>query len=118
MNAEGIGTVTQEMLWQRAVELKKIYGHTSEEVTESDLDLARRDLLGEEAESEAESAIELAPESERWDPIYSSTGGPIKEIPSEDVDEEGHSDSARLVEEGIREAEHDQMLQAVKLRNS
>ncbi|MFZ4775400.1 MAG: hypothetical protein ACOYM3_08565 [Terrimicrobiaceae bacterium] len=54
--------------------------------------------------------------SERWDPVPGSTGSRAQISASEDEDEEGQSDSARLVGEGIAEAGHDEMLQAARMR--
>ena len=42
-----------------------------------------------------------------------STGHKVPAAPSEDEDEEGRSDNERLVEEGVAEAEIDQMSQSV-----
>jgi hypothetical protein len=62
----------------------------------------------------AETLLETAPESERWDPVPGSTGHKMPAAPSADEDEEGRSDNERLVDEGIAEAELDQSLQATK----
>ena len=43
-----------------------------------------------------------------------SIGHKAHEAFSEDEDDDGRSDSAQLVQQGIDEAEHDQMLQAAK----
>ena len=61
-----------------------------------------------------EAELELAPESERWDPIPGSTGNKAPVAASEDEDEEGRSDNELLVEEGMAGAELDQMSQATK----
>jgi hypothetical protein len=61
-----------------------------------------------------EAALELIPESERWDPVPGSTGRHTQDSFGEDEDSEGRSESAQLVEEGIKEAEHDQMLRAAR----
>ena len=58
--------------------------------------------------------LELIPESERWNPVPGSIGHHTPESFGEDEDSEGRSESAQLVEEGIEEAEHDQMLQAAR----
>jgi hypothetical protein len=58
--------------------------------------------------------LELAPESERWDPVPGSAGSKSTVAPGEDEDEEGRSDNERLVNEGVEDAEHDQMRQAAK----
>ena len=113
-NSVGIGTVTRGMVRERAVELALINGRTALEVTESDWEQARRELTGKPDTDPKEAALESAPESERWDPVHGSTGHKVPVASSEDEDDEGRSDSERLVEEGIAEAEHDQRLQAAR----
>ena len=113
-NSEGIGTVSRKMVRERAVELAVIDGRSAQEASKSDWEQAKRELTGEPDIDPNEAVLESAPESERWDPVKGSTGHKAPEAASEDEDEEGHSDSARLVEEGIGEAEHDQMLQAAR----
>jgi hypothetical protein len=46
--------------------------------------------------------------------VPGSTGRHAPESLGEDEDSEGRSESAQLFEEGINEAEHDQMLQAAR----
>ncbi|MEO6788151.1 MAG: hypothetical protein ABI318_18660 [Chthoniobacteraceae bacterium] len=113
-NSAGIGAVTDDMVRERAVELALINGHSVENVSESDLEQARRELTGETDMDSNEVLLESAPESERWDPVHGSTGHKVEAAPGEDEDQEGRSDGQRLVEQGVREAEHDQMLQAAK----
>jgi hypothetical protein len=115
-NSTGIGTVTREMVRKRAVELAIINGRSAHEASKSDWEQAKRELTGEPDVDPKEALLESAPESERWDPVPGSTGHKVPEASSEDEDEDGRSDSARLVEEGIGEAGHDQMLQAAKAR--
>jgi hypothetical protein len=111
-NSAGIGTVTRKMVRERAVELAVINGRSAQEVSKSDRDQAQRELTGEPDTDPKEVALESAPESERWDPVPGSAGHKAREAPSADEDEEGRSDNERLVEEGIADAEHDQMRQA------
>ncbi|MGA7213966.1 MAG: hypothetical protein WBX20_07160 [Terrimicrobiaceae bacterium] len=113
-NSAGIGTVTRGMVRARAVELALINGRTALEVSQSDWEQARRELTGEPDTDPKEAVLESAPESERWDPVHGSTGHKVPVASSEDEDDEGRSDSERLVEEGIAEAEHDQRLQAAR----
>lgn len=113
-NSAGIGTVTREMVRERAVELALINGRTALEVSKSDWEQAKRELTGEPDTDPKEAVLESAPESERWDPVHGSTGHKVPVASSEDEDDEGRSDSERLVEEGIAEAEHDQRLQAAR----
>ena len=113
-NSVGIGTVTRGMVRERAVELALINGRTALEVSKSDWEQARRELTGQPDTDPKEAVLESAPESDRWDPVHGSTGHKVPLASSEDEDDEGRSDSERLVEEGIAEAEHDQRLQAAK----
>ena len=113
-NSVGIGTVTRKMVRERAAELALINGHPARDVSKSDQDQAKRELTGGSDMEPKEAVLESAPESERWDPVPGSTGRQTPESPSEDEDDEGRSQSEQLVDEGVAEAEHDQMLQAAR----
>jgi hypothetical protein len=113
-NGAGIGTVTPEMVRDRAVQLAAINGRSAQDPSQTDLDQAKRELTGEMDADPKDALLEAAPESERWDPVPGSAGHKASESSSQDTDEDGRSDSARLVEEGVEEAGHDQMLQATK----
>jgi hypothetical protein len=114
INSTGIGTVTRKMVRERATELAVINGRSAQDVSKSDWEQAKRELTGEPDEDPKEAILESAPESERWDPLPGAAGHivPVTSIDGEDDD--GRSMSERLVEEGVQEAEHDQMLQAAK----
>lgn len=111
-NAIGIGTVTPGMVEARARELAVIAGRVPPEPSEIDYEQAQRELTGGSEMEAEEMALEAIAESERWDPISNSSGHQTQDSLGEDEDSEGRSESAQLVEEGIKEAEHDQMLQA------
>jgi len=113
-NAAGIGTVTSEMVDARARELAAINGHDSSEPSEADYQQAKRELTGESEVNPQEESRESIPESEGWDPVPGSTGWQAAESLGEDEDAEGRSESAQMFEEGISEAEHDQMLRATE----
>ena len=113
-NSAGIGTLTRKMVRSRALELEIINGSWLHHVPASDFEQARQQLTGEPDLSRQEAALESAPESERWDPVPGSTGHKVRVAPSDDEDEEGRSDNERLTEEGVAEAEHDQMLRAAR----
>src|SRR5438552_4860725 len=110
-NAAGIGTVTSEMVEARARELAAINGHSSEP-SETDYQQAKRELTGESEMDPQEERSESIPESEGWDPVPGSTGRQAADSLGEDEDAEGRSESAQMFEEGVTEAEHDQMRQA------
>jgi hypothetical protein len=114
INSAGIGTVTRGMVRERAVELAVINGRAEQDVSKTDWDQAKRELTGEPELGPKEAEMESAPESERWDPVPGSTGHKVEVTSGDDEDTDGRSHSARLVEEGINEAAHDQMLQAVR----
>jgi len=111
-NSVGIGTVTQKMVRERAVELAIIDDRSAQNVSKADREQAKRELTGEPDKDSKESVLASAPESERWDPVPGSEGRKVPAAPSADEDGEGRSDNERLVEEGIAGAEHDQMRQA------
>jgi hypothetical protein len=111
-NSAGIGTVTRKMVHERSVELAVIDGRSAQEVSSSDWEQAKRDMTGDSSLSPKETALDSAPESERWDPVPGSTGHKVPAAPSADEDEEGRSDNERLVDEGMAGAEIDQTRQA------
>src|SRR5450756_975622 len=111
-NSAGLGTVTRKMVRERAVELAVINGRSAQDVSKSDWEQAKREMTGDSDPDPNEAVLESAPESERWDPVPGSTGHKVPVAPSDDEDDEGRSDSERLVDEGIAGAEHDQTRQA------
>jgi hypothetical protein len=113
-NADGIGTVTPGMVETRARELALIDGRDSSKPTEADYQQAKRELTGEEEIDVQQENLESLPESEGWDPVPGSTGRQAADSLGEDEDAEGRSESAQMFEEGISEAEHDQMLRAAE----
>lgn len=104
----GLGTVTEEMVRKRAGEIAVINGRTTDTVLDSDLEEARRELLGEERLNAPESAAERLPEGQRWNPNPESAGRktPMQPAPDEQTFAE------KLVEEGVANAEHEQSIKA------
>jgi hypothetical protein len=114
INSTGIGTVTRKMVRERATELALINGRSVQDVSVADWEQAKRELTGEPDIDPKEAVLESAPESERWDPLPGSTGHivPVTSIDGEDDD--GRSMGEKLINEGVQEAEHDQMIQAAR----
>ena len=110
--AAGIGTVTSEMVEARARELAAINSRPSSEPSEADYQQAKRELTGDAETDPQEESSESIPDSEGWDPVAGSTGRQAADSLGEDEDAEGRSESAQMFEEGVTEAEHDQMRQA------
>src|SRR6476620_5701844 len=111
-DAAGIGTVTSEIVEARARALAAIDGRPSSEPSEADYQQDKRELTGEAEMDPEEESSESIPESEGWDPVPGSTGRQAADSLGEDEDAEGRSESAQMFEEGVTEAEHDQMRQA------
>jgi hypothetical protein len=115
-NSEGIGPVTGKLIDVRARALAKIEGHPKSHPSRDDREQAERELTGGKDISPREELMESLPESKRWDPVPGSSGhevGPTGDG-DEEADDDGLNESAQLVEEGMREAEHDQMLKAAE----
>lgn len=113
-NFVGIGTVTRAMVHARASELAMIAGRTAQHVSQAEYEQAKRELTGESDIDRQEALLESIPESKRWDPVPGSAGYQVPELPSEDEDDEGRSETEQLVDEGAEEAERDRMLQAAR----
>jgi hypothetical protein len=111
-NAAGIGTVTSEMVEARARELAAINGRPSSKPSKADYQQAKSELTGEAETDPQEESSESIRESEGWDPVPGSSGRQAADSLGEDEDAEGRSESAQLFEEGVTEAEHDQMRRA------
>lgn len=111
-NGMGIGSVTPLMVQQRASELAVLNGRAAHDVWPSDLETARQELTGAvDAETDV---ISTDSETNAWNPVPGSPGHQAPDT-SSDEEEEWQADSVRLVEEGVAEAEHDQMVRAMKL---
>jgi len=109
-HGRGIGTVTEDMVRQRARELAVINGRSENNVLNSDFEQARRELTGEEGLTPQPTRAEQLPEEERWDPIPGSQGhaAPKVQVPDEQTFAE------KLVKEGVADAEQDQMIKAIR----
>jgi hypothetical protein len=114
-NFIGIGTVSRRMVQERAVELAIINGRFAQDVSKADWEQAKRELSGEPDADPKDVALESVPESEQWNIVPGWGGFQVPELPGEEgEDSEGRSQTAQLFEQGIAEAEHDQMLQAAR----
>ena len=113
-SGEGIGAVSRKMIRERAVEIGLINGNSTGEITKTEWEQAKRELTGGLTISPKTALLQSAPEADRWNPVPGSTGHQAPVSGSEDMDAEGRSEEAQLFAEGVREAAHDQMLQAAR----
>ncbi|HEY9509382.1 MAG TPA: hypothetical protein VIV82_05905 [Verrucomicrobiae bacterium] len=109
-HGRGLGTVTEQMVRQRASEIAEINGRSKHNVLSSDLDQARRELQGEERLNPERTAAEVIPEDERWESNTGSTGTKAETLPASDE----QTFAEKLVEEGVADAEHDQEVEATR----
>lgn len=110
INGRGLGTVTEKMVRQRAAELAVINGRNEHNMLDSDLDQARRELLGTEGLNPENTSAENIPEDERWEINSGSTGTKAETVPASDE----QTFAEKLVEEGVADAEHDQEIKATR----
>ena len=106
-HSRGLGTVTQEMVMARAREIALINGRSPHHLSPADVAEAKKELTGE---TNNETAEEQLPTSERWDPIPGSTPHAGVVVPAHDE----QTDAEKLIEEGISEAEHEQMVEGTR----
>jgi hypothetical protein len=104
----GLGTVTKEMVHKRAREIALINGR--EHMLDSDFLQAKRELTHEEHLTPEPGTMEKLPEDMRWEPVGESVGKEGPKIPA--ADEQTFAE--KLVEEGVEDAEHDQMTRATR----
>lgn len=116
IHGEGIGAVTRDMVRNRANELAVINGREPDGATQSDWDEAMRELTGGNELDPQQALLESAPESDRWNPIPGSPGHEAMVDFDDNEDVDGRSVDERLFDEGVDEAEHDQMLEASSKR--
>lgn len=61
-----------------------------------------------------EALLASLPESKRWDPVPGSEGSQAPESASEDEDAEGRSQTEQLVDDGVEQAEREQVKLAAR----
>lgn len=103
----GVGTVTREKVIQRAREIALINGRPPNHYTKDDFLEAKRELTGGIAEASDEEAISTIT---AWDENPSDSGRAAeKETPDDE-----QTMAEEMVEQGINEAEHDQMVEGAR----
>ena len=107
---EGVGTVTKEMVMKRAREIAVINGRSQNNVLDSDIEEALRELQGEDELNPPLTAAESIPEDERWAKVKCSEGTQAPTVPAPDE----QTFAEKLVDEGVADAEHDQEIQATR----
>lgn len=107
-HGNGVGVPSPDMIEKRAREIAMIDERDPNEFTEGDWEQAHRELTGEHSENAPEETQENAEVVEEWDMVAADSGHRVRR---EGLEEE-ESVGEELVEEGIEEATHDQMVEA------
>jgi hypothetical protein len=95
-----------------AVERAVNKGRIAQEASKSAQDKAERELTGEPEKTREYSAQESAAESEGWGVAFGSSGHKVPVPSGDDEDDEGRSDTERLVVKGVRDAGREQRREA------
>ena len=106
----GIGTVTREAVVERAREIALINGRGPNHYTPDDFAQAKRELTGADIVAESQDDADATSELTAWDEPPTESGVPAAKVSPQDE----QSYAEELVEEGIEEAEHDQMVEGAR----
>jgi hypothetical protein len=111
---KGVGTVTRKMVEKRARELAMIDGRDPRHFTNGDFLRAKQELTGVHESVGPEEAREAIAGLTRWDEPVGTSGhrGTTIEAPDEQTIAED------LVDEGLAEAEHEQMVEGIKSKRN
>ena len=108
LHGDGLGAPSPDEVEKRAREIALIAERDPDEFTDADWDQARRELLGAVPSNAPEETDDNAEVVEEWNVVASSAGHRAPRV--EDEENVGE----HLVEDGIQEAAHDQMVEAHK----
>ena len=108
VHGNGVGAPTPELIEKRAREIALIHERKPDEYTDADWDQARRELLGAQVNTAPEETEENAEVVEEWNVVAGDTGHHALRA----ADGEDKNLGEQLVDDGVEEATHDQMLEA------
>jgi hypothetical protein len=109
LHGNGMGVASPEDIERRAREIAMIEERDPDEFTEADWAQARKELLGAEHPTPPEETKQSAEMTEEWEVTGSSRG---HRVPRPGTEEEEETVGENLVNGGVEEATHDQMLEA------
>jgi hypothetical protein len=111
VHGNGFGAATPEAIEKRAREIAMIEGRDANNFTDTDWDQARLELQGASHPIPQEETKENAELVTEWQVTTNDTG---HRVPRPGLEEDDETLGEQLVEGGIEEAAHDQMLEARK----
>lgn len=108
IHGNGFGVPSPDEVEKRAREIALIAERQPDEFTDADWDQARRELLGPQVPNAPEETESNADVVEEWNVVAASKGHHAPRI------EDDENLGEQLVEDGLEEAVHDQMVEARK----
>ena len=109
-HSHGMGTATRAMVLKRAREIAFINGRTPDQILQGDFDQAKRELTGRGEVVEEQESPRPRSHAELRETIRGSRGRQAKTVSAHDE----QTDVERLVNEGVADAEHDQMVEGTR----
>jgi hypothetical protein len=109
-HSRGLGTVTREMIIKRARELAIINGREAGQMLQSDFDQAKRELTGRGEVIEEQESPRRRSHAELRETIRGTRGRQARTVAPHDE----QTDAETLVEQGVSDAEHDQMVEGTR----
>jgi hypothetical protein len=107
---KGMGTVTSDTVTERAREIALINGRPPNHYNQDDFMQAKRELTGDLSESDDEDNEETVAGLVTWDEAPGAAGHLVERATPEDEE----SSAVLLAEEGLDEAEHEQMVEGAR----
>ena len=107
---KGMGTVTSDTVLERAREIALINGRGPNHYNQEDFMAAKRELTGETPGNDGEANEDMVAGLVTWDEPVNAAGHPVEREEMEDE----KSSAEQLVEEGMSEAEHEQMVEGAR----
>jgi hypothetical protein len=109
VHGNGLGVPSRDEVEKRAREIALIDERDPEQFTDADWDQARREIRGDLTQPPPEETKQNATMEEEWAATPKDSG---HRVPRPGVDENEETLGEHLVNEGVEEASHDQMLEA------
>ena len=109
LHGNGMGVPSPEDIERRAREIARIDGRNPGEFTDADWTQARKELLGAEHPTPQEETKGSAEMSDDWEVTADNRG---RRVPRPGVEEDEETVGESLVNGGVEEATHDQMIEA------
>jgi len=107
---KGLGTVTSETVVERAREIALINGRGPNHYNQEDFMEAKRELTGAVPDTDSEDEADLVAGLVTWDESPDAAGHSVEK----EVAEDEQACAAQLAEEGLEEAEHEQMVEGAR----